>query len=110
MSDDKDDLVGFKDLIGSNDIKIDKPKKSTRFDNFENLTFLDQESDRLNSLIDLFEYKMSNLKQFPQDIALSIQQETLNIDLQENISSIMIEEGSVFEKKMEYLFDSFFRK
>ena len=110
MSNDEDDLVGFKDLIDTAVTSKDKPKRSSRFDNYENLTFLEQESDRLNSLIDLFEYKMANLKQFPQDIALSIQQETLNIDLQENITSIMVEEGSVFEKKMAFLFDSFFRK
>jgi hypothetical protein len=107
MSNDKDDMVGFKEFVGGN--KKSK-KRQPRDTSYENLTFLQQESDRLNCLIDLFEYKISNVRDYPQDIALSVQQETLNIDLRENLIDRMLEDDSPFRKKMALIFDSFFSK
>jgi hypothetical protein len=69
---------------------------------------LEHESERLNKLIDLFEYKISNLRDYPQDIALSVQQETLNFELRELLINDCLDKNSPFETKMDVFVKSFF--
>mgnify|MGYP001197360225 CR=1 FL=1 len=73
--DDDDDLIGFRDFIDGED-KKPKPSPKRRDANsggFELLTFLENESKRLDKHTGFYEEKVYMLKNFPQGKALNFE-------------------------------------
>jgi len=72
---DDDDLAGFRDFIdGSNDKSIKAPKRrDNNTQGFELLTFLDNESMRLEKQSRFYEEKIYMLKNYPQQKAINYQ-------------------------------------
>lgn len=70
---DKDDMIGFKDLM--NDYGIQRPKVSSRDTEFsyKMLTFLEKESERLGKIIEFCDEKTLSLKSYPQNIKLELE-------------------------------------
>ena len=67
MSDQDDDLIGFKDFLEQERKKSEiKGPPRNRTDGFELLTFLEQDSIRIEKLIKIFEEKSYVLKNYPQ--------------------------------------------
>ena len=75
---DKDDLIGFRDFIDNDQGKSDKRSAGTRSKNdFELITFLEQDSQRLSNHIETFEEKAYVIKNYSQDPSLNIEAEHL---------------------------------
>lgn len=75
-----DDLIGFKDFIDYQDEKTTKSTIRESSSNYDLLTFLDRESNRLAKAIELCEEKVSILKNFPHDTSIIIEEETAIIE------------------------------
>ena len=105
-----DDLIGFKDFL--DDQGIQKPrrfKNDKRNEDFELLTFLEQESERLDQHLKLFEEKSYMLKNYPQDIELLIQAEEQKSSLKSDAIQKLKRLDSPLMKSLAEIFNPHFR-
>lgn len=70
-----DDLIGFRDFLEAEGEKTSAKLPNKRFSDFELMTFLEQDSNRITKHIDTFEEKVYMIKNYPQDIKLLTDQE-----------------------------------
>lgn len=109
--DNKNDLAGFEEFIeyteGRRVIKGSGSGRK-RDESFELLTFLETESIRLDKVLDMLEEKIPTMKNHPQDIALTVKQETTNITLKAEIVQSQLSTHSGINKNLTTLFKSFF--
>lgn len=74
-NDEKDNLIGFKDIIDEYGVKKSaKQLRESEF-NYKMLTFLDKESERLSKVINFCDDKITVLKKYPQNIKLEVELE-----------------------------------
>lgn len=115
MSSKKDknsDIVGFEEFLEFTQSK--KPVAGNRSylkkfdDQFDLLTFLETESHRLEKLVELFQEKVSILKNCPQDISLTVKQETSNITMKTEIVQNLIKKNSPLNQNLLNLFNQFY--
>lgn len=110
---DSNDLSGFEEFIEYTEgRRFIRGTGSTRKreESFELLTFLETESVRLEKALVLLEDKIPNIKNYPQDISLTVKQETTNITLKTEIIQAELPLYSGFNKNMATLFNLFFGK
>lgn len=99
-----DDLIGFKDFLDGDEGK-NNARSNRRFNDFELMTFLEQDSKRLTKHIETFEEKVYVIKNYPQDIKLLTDQEIslaekkgeLTTLLQRNDSPLLIHMAEIFK-------------
>ena len=106
MSDKDDDLIGFKDFLEV-ERKKNEPKGTPRErpDGFELLTFLEQDSSRIQKLITLFEEKSYVLKNYPQS-KIVLADITIHRDmLKEELTSLLSNPNSEFFNNLAEIFE-----
>lgn len=66
-----DDLVGFRDFLDNEPEPQLGKSNVKRYNDFELMTFLEQDSKRITKHIETFEEKVYMIKNYPQDIKLT---------------------------------------
>lgn len=66
-----DELIGFRDFIDGESEKTSRKMPTKRYNDFELMTFLEQDSKRITKHIETFEEKVYMIKNYPQDIKLT---------------------------------------
>lgn len=102
-----DDLIGFKDFI-DHEAKQSAPKASRRDNDFELITFLEQDSIRLTKHIEAFEEKVYVIKNFPQEEKLLAQQERILKAKKETMLGLCSRNDSPLILNLSELFQIFF--
>ena len=103
-----DEVIGFRDFIEHENQKKHSGKSPKRQNDFELLTFLDQESRRLSKQIDLFEEKVYIIKNFPQDVELLRKKEVELSAKKEKIVRLLQRKDSPLIKHLAEIFKSYF--
>lgn len=109
-SDNEDDLIGFKDFLDAEGDKAPKNNKRRRDSNnsgFELLTFLENESSRLDKQNKFYEEKIYMLKNFPQSepIKNNVSQEIeVNLSI---LEKMLLKKDSSFFKSMNEILKQF---
>ena len=109
MSDEKDDLIGFREFIEAEGITPQKeaPKRDTSTGH-ELATFLERESDRLSKIIDVCEDWVYSLKNYSQFEALKKEQEKANKVLLEKMLPRLMDRDSILTKNLTELLHNHF--
>jgi hypothetical protein len=109
-SNDNDDLLGFKDLIETDESKQLKKYKNTRQTNdFELITFLEQDSKRLSNHIETFEEKAYVIKNYSQDPSLNIEASHRNIQSRVDTTNLCLRPEAPIYKNLAEIFNNFFK-
>ena len=104
-----DDLYGFRDFLNEKDTGKKNKKSTNRYQNeFELLTFLEQDSKRLSKHIDLFEEKNYVLKNYPQDPSLNIEVEHNTIEARVEAIQLNSQANAPLFKNLSDIFKNFF--
>lgn len=110
MTNDDDDLRGFKDFLdgerSDNEKKMSKARKSN---DFELVTFLEQDSERLSRHIETFEEKVYVMKNFPQDPSLNIEAENKNIETKKEVITLCLKSEAPIYRNLAEVFNNFFQ-
>lgn len=109
-SNDDDDLIGFRDFIDGENNSAPKGAKRRRESNsagFELLTFLENESQRLDKQNKFLEEKVYMIKNFPQSNRIQFQLDE-EIDSQIDIlDKMLLKKDSSFFKSMNEILKQF---
>ncbi len=109
-SDDKDDLIGFRDFLDGDNSQPKKSYKSSRKSNdFELITFLEQDSQRLSNHIDTFEEKAYVIKNYPQDPSLNIEAEHNSIESRVTALTLCLRSEAPINRNLAEIFNNFFK-
>jgi hypothetical protein len=104
-----DDLIGFRDFL---EHKVEKSSieqtNTKRLNDFELVTFLDQDSKRLSKLLELYEEKTYVIKNFPQDINLISKQSVVLIEQKAQLIPLLLRPDAPVHKNLAELFNEFF--
>jgi hypothetical protein len=107
---DKDDLIGFRDFIDNDQGKSDKRSAGTRSKNdFELITFLEQDSQRLSNHIETFEEKAYVIKNYSQDPSLNIEAEHSSIQSRVQTISLCLRPEAPIHRNIAEIFSNFFK-
>ena len=107
---DKDDLVGFREFIDNDQVKNDKKHSGIRLNNdFELITFLEQDSKRLSNHIETFEEKAFVINNYPQDPSLNIEAEHSSIQSRVETISLCLKPEAPIHRNIAEIFSSFFK-
>jgi hypothetical protein len=108
-------LRGFEDLIQETSSPKDKiqgkgivSNNKNNDTNFENYTFLMNDSERIHKLNDLFKEKLPFQSRFDQSDKIIEKQKNDIHELKEKIFSISDKSNSPYRKSLSEIFDSFF--
>lgn len=80
-----DDMIGFRDFLEDTDKKKNQTNKRVDNLNYELLSFLEKDANRLDKHISLFEEKTYMLKNFPTESKILVDLEAENIELRIDI-------------------------
>jgi hypothetical protein len=109
-SDDKDNLIGFRDFIDTDEAaKLKKSKSSRLANDFELITFLEQDSQRLSNHIETFEEKAYVIKNYSQDPSLNIEAEHRNIQSRVDTISLCLRQEAPVYRNIAEIFSNFFK-
>jgi len=95
------DIIGFKDFLDERDKKQPRINKRSLETNFELLTFLERESDRLGKIITVYDEKTHNIREYPQDTTIIAYQEANMIEAKIDTIELLKVKGSPFLKNLE---------
>jgi hypothetical protein len=103
-----EDLSGFQDFIDAANDGPSKIPRKNRVDGFELLTFLEQDSQRLENMIRLYEEKAFLLKNYPQDTDLIIKLDGHNSFLRQQLIEKLGKKNSPLMKSLAEMFNPHF--
>ena len=105
----EDENVGFKDFLKNTKVKTKDSDSATRRQEGHELTsFLEKESLRLDSLINLLDQKAYLLKNYPQDIVIQVHQEAHNDLMREEIIKLLKQKDSPLYHSLNEIFKTHF--
>ena len=109
MSNDKDDLIGFRDFIELEGIKKPNgiPKRDISTDH-ELSSFLEKESERLSKAIEVCEDRVYSLKNYSQYEALKNEQIIKNEKYQNLVTIELAKHDSILTRNLTELFQNHF--
>lgn len=106
------DIIGFEEFLeftkNKNASQLNKHLSKKGDDQFELLTFLSSESKKLENLLELFQEKVNILKNCPQDITLTVKQETSNITMKTEIVQSLVQKNSPLNNNLNFIFQKFY--
>jgi len=107
---DDDDLIGFRDFLDAEQTETKKKQNTVRKQNdFELVTFLEQDSSRISNLIETFEEKAYVIKNYSQDPALNIESEHELINSQAAALSLSLRSDAPIYRNLAEVFNNFFK-
>lgn len=107
---DEDDLIGFRDFLEGEQTESKKKSNTIRKKNdFELVTFLEQDSKRISNLIETFEEKVYVMKNYSQDPALNIESEHELIQSKAAALSLNLRSDAPIYKNLAEVFHNFFK-
>ena len=106
-----DELIGFKDFLDGEDKSfLEQPGSKKRVhSDFELVTFLQHESNRISNHIETFEEKVYILKNYSQFPNLLVDAETQNIEHRVEVIELCKREDSPLFKNLSNVFENFFK-
>jgi hypothetical protein len=109
MSNDKDDLIGFRDFIELEGIKkpIGTHKRDISTDH-ELSSFLEKESERLSKAIEVCEDRVYSLKNYSQYEALKTEQVLMNEKYKNIVTIELAKHNSILTRNLTELFQNHF--
>lgn len=104
-----DDLIGFRDFLDGDD-KVSKKNPTTlrNQNDFELVTFLEQDSTRLSNHIDTFEEKVYVMKNYPQDPTLNVEAEHELIQSRVEAINLCLRPDAPIYRNLSEIFNRFF--
>ena len=108
---DEDDLLGFREFMEGEDDRFLKraPQKKRSQEDFELVTFLEQESQRISNHIETFEEKVYVIKNYSQFPILTIEAESENMQIRRDTIELCSRESSPLFKNLDELYQQFFK-
>lgn len=103
-----DDLIGFRDFIDFESEKKTSRPNPKRYNDFELMTFLEQDSRRITQHIETFEEKVYMIKNYPQDIKLITEQELEVAEKKGTVISYLTRNDSPLIINLSDIFNNFF--
>ena len=103
-----DDLIGFRDFLDSESEKTTAKMPTKRYNDFELMTFLEQDSIRITKHIETFEEKVYMIKNYPQDVKLTTDLEMDVASKKGEVLSYLNRNDSPLTINLSDLFNSFF--
>lgn len=110
-SDNDDDLIGFKEFLTEERKKGERTQLvRSRNDGFELLTFLEQDSKRLEKLIKIYEEKSYILKNYPQASPLLADITTHRDMLRQQLVDVLAAKDSSLFENLSEIFKEHYKK
>lgn len=109
--DDKDklsDIIGFKEFLEPKGSNKGPQESRQRVDGFELLTFLEQDSTRIEKLKNLFEEKAYLISNYPQDPVLNINLNSNNLMTKSDVTEELRSNTSPLVRNLAEMFNRHF--